>query len=227
MRDLIIHPKTNSLQLKPFLSSCSLAFSAILSPSQLRKIYELIYVALSNPVVISHLNHWFSWQSLVNFYRISNAKMDQGYPGNHYLIHTKQTTSGTEKEFKKKHLKKQGVSTVHHFFRGYNPSDIIGATGGWGSKWFSMSGWNREVPLLSCCGLQKGSAPLFLVNTVDRRNPANHLASTIPCNKTGYLPYQLVSRISSTIPWVVEVVLFFRLLLYRSFCHFHDFGKGK
>ena len=40
MRGLIIHPKTNSLQLKPFVSSCSLAFSAILSPSQLRKIIQ-------------------------------------------------------------------------------------------------------------------------------------------------------------------------------------------
>lgn len=99
MRGLIIHPKTNSLQLKPFVSSCSLAFSAILSPSHLRKSYELISVALSNPVVISHLNYWFSWQSIVNFYRISNtSKMDKRYPGNHYLIHTKQTTSGTEKE---------------------------------------------------------------------------------------------------------------------------------
>lgn len=64
-----------------------------------KRLNELISVALSNPVVISHPNYWFSWQSIVNFYRISNtSKMDKRYPGNHYLIHTKQTTSGTEKE---------------------------------------------------------------------------------------------------------------------------------
>lgn len=40
MRGLIVHPKTNSLQPKLFVSSCLLAFSAILSPSQLRKIIQ-------------------------------------------------------------------------------------------------------------------------------------------------------------------------------------------
>ena len=72
------------------------------------------------------------------------------YPGGHYLIH-KKTDARNGKRVKKTH-------PLHHSLREFLIHLTLLEPPVEPQVFFCMSGWNREVPLLSCCGFQKGSA---------------------------------------------------------------------
>ena len=79
-----------------------------------------------------------------------------------YLIH-KKTNARNGKRVTKTH-------PLHHSLREFLIHLTLWEPPVEPQVFFCMSGWNREVPLLSCCGFQKGSASgwwfqIFFIST--------------------------------------------------------------